>query len=99
MRRLSVALTGETHRRLAGHLLRVDGQEDVCFGTYRPSTGASRDTYLLGEPILLREGSARYTVTLPSPASTSCAPPRTPNRPGEGSHSPTVTPPAGNGRA
>jgi molybdopterin-synthase adenylyltransferase len=56
LRRLSVALTGETHRRLADHLLRADRQEDVCFLTYRPSMGASRDTCLLRELILPREG-------------------------------------------
>lgn len=52
MRSLSVALTGETHEKLANHLLRADHQEDVCFVLYRPSTGAIRDSCLLNEPIL-----------------------------------------------
>jgi molybdopterin-synthase adenylyltransferase len=67
MRRLSVALTGEIDTQLADHLLRIDGQEDLCFALYRPSAGARRDTCLLGEPILPREheravhGNASFT--------------------------------------
>jgi molybdopterin-synthase adenylyltransferase len=49
MRRLSVAMTGKSHARLARQLLRPDGQEDVCFALYRPSTGSQRDSCLVGE--------------------------------------------------
>jgi hypothetical protein len=52
VRRLSVALEGRVHGPLARHLLRADGQEDVCFLPYHPSTGTARDTLILGEPIL-----------------------------------------------
>jgi molybdopterin-synthase adenylyltransferase len=56
MRGLSVALPGATHDALAGHLLRADHQEDVCFALYRTSTGAHRDSCLLREVILPRDG-------------------------------------------
>lgn len=56
MRSLSVALPGTVHDALAGHLLRPDGQEDVCFALYRTSTGAHRDSCLLREVILPRDG-------------------------------------------
>src|SRR5229473_5881527 len=46
-RRTSVAMTASTHAELQAHLLRADGQEDICLGTYRPSTGATRRTALL----------------------------------------------------
>lgn len=45
---MSVAMSGETHSRLARHLLRPDGQEDLCLMTYRRSTGASRTSALIG---------------------------------------------------
>lgn len=48
----SVALTTSTHRALVEHLNRRDGQEDVCFALWRPSTGATRQTALIAEPIL-----------------------------------------------
>ncbi len=54
MRRLSAAFTGELDGQLAAHLLRADGQEDLCFALYRPSSGERRDTCLLDEPILPR---------------------------------------------
>jgi molybdopterin/thiamine biosynthesis adenylyltransferase len=43
----SVALSENMHRTLAGHLLRTDGQEDICLATYSLSTGAARTTRLL----------------------------------------------------
>jgi len=52
VRGLSVALEQRTHNRLARHLLRADEQEDLCFALYRPSTGAKRDTALVGDAIL-----------------------------------------------
>lgn len=51
----SSALPPEIHRRLVDHLDRADGQEDLCFALYRPSSGSERTTALIGEPILPRE--------------------------------------------
>ena len=45
----SVALTGEVGVSLRKHLLRDDGQEDVCLATYALSTGLVRRTALLRE--------------------------------------------------
>ncbi len=56
MRRLSVAMPGEAHGQLATHLLRPDGQEDLCFALYRPSTGERRDSCLIQEVILPNDG-------------------------------------------
>jgi molybdopterin/thiamine biosynthesis adenylyltransferase len=55
----SVALTSATHDQLAAHLLRPDGQEDVCLATYAPSTGATRTTALLADPLLPQPGERR----------------------------------------
>ena len=57
--RLSVAMTGEAESGLAAHLLRQDGQEDLCFGTWRPSTGHGRMTSLVERPLLPRPGERR----------------------------------------
>ena len=54
--RRSVAMTGSTQVQFANHLLRDDGQEDLCFGTWRPSTGRRRRTAILHQPILPRGG-------------------------------------------
>ena len=54
--RRSVAMTGATEADLAGHLLRDDGQEDLCFVTWRPSTGRRRQTAILHRPILPGRG-------------------------------------------
>lgn len=51
----SVAMSTETHRALAKHLLQhyVHGrQEDLCFALWRPSQGRSRLTALVSEIIL-----------------------------------------------
>jgi hypothetical protein len=48
----AVALAGEHHDRLSSHLSRPDGQEDVCFALWRPSTGARRTTAVIAEPVL-----------------------------------------------
>lgn len=50
--RLSIAMTGGTHAALASHLLRADGQEDLCFASWRPSTGYARCTSIIGQAIL-----------------------------------------------
>ena len=54
--RLSVAMTSETERDLRAHLLRPDGQEDLCMVVYRPSTGLTRMTTVLATVILPLEG-------------------------------------------
>jgi molybdopterin-synthase adenylyltransferase len=54
--RTSVAMTADTHRELWSHLVRADGQEDVCLGTYRTSTGATRRTALIRKVILPEPG-------------------------------------------
>lgn len=52
MRRLGVALTGATDHLLRSHLLRSDGQEDLCFVLYRPSTGERRMSALVHDVLL-----------------------------------------------
>jgi molybdopterin-synthase adenylyltransferase len=48
----SVALTSGTNQALKDHLLRDDGQEDLCYALWRPGQGANRLTALVSEPIL-----------------------------------------------
>jgi molybdopterin-synthase adenylyltransferase len=55
----SAALTSDTFEQLAAHLIRLDGQEDLCFALWRPSTGATRTTAIVSEPILPLEGERR----------------------------------------
>ena len=43
----SVAMTSEIDHALAAHLLREDGQEDLTFALYQPSTGMTRATAIL----------------------------------------------------
>src|SRR5260221_2390093 len=50
-RTTSVAMTGAVDKGLRGLLLREDGQEDLCLATYRLSTGRTRNTALLCQPI------------------------------------------------
>ncbi len=52
----SVAMSQTVHDALVGHLLRGDGQEDICLATYAESTGARRVTQLLAEVHLPRPG-------------------------------------------
>ena len=47
--RTSVAMTEPTSAELTTHLLRADGQEDICLAIYRPSTGRERVTALVSE--------------------------------------------------
>ena len=56
MTRFSVAMTSSTDVALREHLLRADGQEDLCLATYRPSSGRKRRTAVLREVMLPREG-------------------------------------------
>lgn len=52
----SVAFTGALDERARAHLVRADGQEDLCFGIWYPSLGASRNTALLHDLVLPLEG-------------------------------------------
>jgi len=52
----AVAMTEDIAERLAVHLLRTDGQEDLCLATYRPSTGSERTTCLLRDVHLPQAG-------------------------------------------
>ena len=54
--RLSAAMTDAVDGVLAGHLLRGDGQEDVCLALYSPSTGRHRWSALVREPLLPEDG-------------------------------------------
>lgn len=54
-RRVSVAMATELAARLADHLRRPDGQEDLCFLTWRPSAGATRTSALLGDAVWPQE--------------------------------------------
>lgn len=54
--RHSVAMSQAVHTELAQHLLRADGQEDICLATYAPSTGASRTTRIIATVELPLEG-------------------------------------------
>ena len=42
MRAPSVAMTADVEAQLRQHLIRPDGQEDICLATYAPSTGSRR---------------------------------------------------------
>jgi molybdopterin-synthase adenylyltransferase len=54
--RFSTAMSGSVERAFLEHLVRPDGQEDLCFATWRPSTGKHRLTALVIEPVLPRSG-------------------------------------------
>lgn len=48
----SVAMTAEVEQMARSHLLRPDGQEDLCFALYRVSSGRSRKTALVYQLLL-----------------------------------------------
>jgi ThiF family len=48
----SVAFTSATNEVLKTHLLRPDGEEDLCYALWHPGEGAKRTTALVSEPIL-----------------------------------------------
>jgi hypothetical protein len=52
----STAMSGTVADALDAHLVRTDGQEDLCFVTWRPSTGRRRRTALVIESVLPHEG-------------------------------------------
>jgi len=51
-----VAMTDAFERDAASHLLRNDGQEDLCFGVWFPSRGRRRTTAVLSRLILPEDG-------------------------------------------
>lgn len=55
-RRYSAALTEDLNSRLLAHLLRADGQEDLCFALWHPSDGLTRTTALLAAPVFPMAG-------------------------------------------
>lgn len=56
MSRHSVAMSSDVHDDLSRHLLRGDGQEDICLATYVTSTGATRTTRVVSSVELPRDG-------------------------------------------
>lgn len=52
----SVAMSESTHRALVKHLVREDGQEDVCYALWSPAVGAHRKTALIVDVVLPSEG-------------------------------------------
>lgn len=56
MRELSVAIPGDLDRELRNHLIREDGQEDLCFALWYPSQGKRRYTGLINAVLLPEDG-------------------------------------------
>lgn len=56
MKSYGVIIPEHLHIQLFHHLVRLDGQEDLCFATYIPSTGATRSTAILSQLILPEHG-------------------------------------------
>jgi len=56
MKTHSVIMTDEIHKQLYNHLIREDGQEDLCFATYIPGSGHNRSTGILSQIIFPEEG-------------------------------------------
>lgn len=54
--RFSTALTAALDTEMNEHLLREDGQEDLCFAIWRPSRGRERLTALVGDVVLPEDG-------------------------------------------
>lgn len=55
----SVALPLAVHSQACDHLIRSDGQEDLCFALWYPSAGATRTTALLERLVLPGHGDRR----------------------------------------
>lgn len=52
----SIVMTSELKDLLIGHLIREDGQEDLCFGLWYPGYGKNRKTAILNKIILPESG-------------------------------------------
>jgi hypothetical protein len=52
----SVSIIGDLGQRLNAFLQRTDGQEDICFGLYAPSTGGNRFTAVVQQVLWPGEG-------------------------------------------
>ena len=52
----SAAVTTEIHGHLEEHLLRTDGQEDLCFAVWHPSRGRERLSALVKKVVLPKDG-------------------------------------------
>ncbi|MEV7038364.1 ThiF family adenylyltransferase [Amycolatopsis sp. NPDC051061] len=59
---VSAAMVAATDHKLQRHLLREDGQEDVCLAVYRRSTGRTRTTALVAAPLLPQPGERSVHV-------------------------------------
>jgi len=57
--RYSVAMTQALEAELRTHLLRTDGQEDLCLALYQPSNGTMRLTALLTDIVYPQPGETR----------------------------------------
>jgi len=55
----SAALPSRVHAEAVGHLLRADGQEDLCFALWYPSQGRTRMSALVSKLILPGNGERR----------------------------------------
>lgn len=55
MENFSVVMTDDIHQNLFKHLIRDDGQEDLCFATYVTSNGNKRSSAIITEIILPQE--------------------------------------------
>jgi molybdopterin/thiamine biosynthesis adenylyltransferase len=55
----SGALPSAVHAEAMRHLIRTDGQEDLCFAIWYPSQGCVRTTALISQLILPRNGERR----------------------------------------
>jgi hypothetical protein len=64
MKNFSVAMTAKLNKQLTQHLIRKDGQEDLCFATYNPSTGSKRITGILTSVIFPSEGDREVHGTV-----------------------------------
>ena len=55
MKTYSVILLDRIHKQFCDHLIRSDGQEDLCFATYIPSSGKEKSTGIISKIILPSE--------------------------------------------
>lgn len=56
MKNFSVVFSETINKNLLAHLIRDDGQEDLCFALYKPSTGKNRKSGIISEIILPIKG-------------------------------------------